>query len=133
MEQPPAVRKRILVIDDEEDLCLSIRANLEILGSYEVVIATNGQKGLEMARLKRPDIILLDIMMPGMSGLEVLKKLKANLQTSRIPVLMLTAKVDTDSKREAFSHYNDDYIEKPAESQHLKERIEKALSRIGCA
>ena len=126
----PPERIRILVIDDESDFCFFIKANLQQLGNYDVAIETDPQKGLKLASQYHPDLILLDIMMPGMSGLEVLKKLKANPQTTPIPVLILTAKIDEESKHEAARLYDEAYIEKPVEIKLLKSRIEKVLSRI---
>ena len=125
-------KARILMIDDEEDLCLSVRANLQEVGGYEVLIATDGRMGLEVARAEQPDLILLDVRMPGgMDGLEVLKRLKENHHTLGIPVLMLTAKQDEKTKAEAAFLYDDDYIEKPVSTQVLQSRIEKALSKRG--
>lgn len=123
--------KRILIIDDEKDFCYFVRQNLELSGDYEVRFATNGRAGLQIAGKFKPDLILLDVMMPGMNGLDVLKKLKENKSTLRIPVVFLTAKTDTETKQLASSLYNEAYIEKPVETLILREKIEKILSRFG--
>ncbi len=127
----PLRKTRILLIDDEADLCHFVKANLEMLGTYEVTVAGSGQKGLEMAKASQPDLILLDILMPGINGLEVLKRLKENPKTIRIPVLMLTAVTDQDSKELAATLYDEDYLEKPIEVETLKSKIESTLSKFG--
>ncbi len=120
---------RVLLIDDEEDFCRLVQLNLERTGGYEVGIVTDPRMGLKAALEYGPDLVLLDIMMPGMSGLEVLKKLKGNPKTLSIPVLMLTALTDAASKQQAVRLFNEDYIEKPVDPAALRTRIEKALSR----
>lgn len=124
----PAKRSRILVIDDEEDFCFFVKRNLERLG-YKVITATEGREGLKIAQRKRPDLILLDIMMPGIDGFKVLETLKEGKRTISIPVVMLTGKDDDDSKIKAASLYNEDYIVKPVEIEELRSRIEKVLAR----
>lgn len=129
MELPKT--KTILIVDDEEDFCFFVKQNLQQLGPYRVLIATDGASGLKMAGQLHPDVILLDILMPRMGGLEVLKKLKANPDTMEIPVLMLTAKNDAESKQQAAQGYDEDYLVKPVQADFLKMKIERALSRIG--
>src|SRR4030088_2929151 len=82
---------RVLVVDDEEGIRVLCRVNLELEG-YEVLEAADGPTALELSRSKRPDLIFLDIMMPGMDGWEVLNELKADPETTAIPVVMLTAR-----------------------------------------
>ncbi len=65
--------KKILVIDDEEDFCYFVKQNLEAISNYKVITASKGKKGIQIARKEKPDLILLDIMMPGMDGFEVLR------------------------------------------------------------
>jgi len=124
-------KAKILMIDDEADLCFFVKANLEIVGNYEVITATSGKEGLRAASWHKPDVILLDVMMPGMDGFEVLKKLKAEVKTAQIPVLMLTAKNDDDSKMKAAGLYGDDYLVKPIEFKTLKSRIDSVLAAKG--
>jgi CheY-like chemotaxis protein len=90
--------KRILVIDDEEAILEVIQGCLEELGSYEVLTATSGSVGLHLARSQPLDGILLDVSMPGMDGLEVLKQLQTHDETRSIPVVLLTAKVQSEDQ-----------------------------------
>ena len=85
--------KRILIIDDETNICLVIQVSLSQLANWTVLIAASSAAGLRQAEAEKPDAILLDLMMPEMDGLTVLKKLKANPETSDIPVILLTAKL----------------------------------------
>ncbi len=125
--------KKILIVDDEQDFSFFIGENLKETGNYEVRISNNGKQGLKEARSHQPDLILLDIMMPEMDGLEVLKKLKEDRKTLSIPVIMLTAKRDMDTKRDAASLYGEAYLEKPVEIEVLKSKIEATLDRMGKA
>jgi DNA-binding response OmpR family regulator len=122
------MRNKILIIDDEEDFAYFIKANLELVSNYEVMIYAKGKKGLKAAVREKPVLILLDIMMPGMDGFEVLKRLKKSEKTMRIPVIMLTAKNEDESKIEAAGLYCEDYIVKPVEMRVLNSKIHKILS-----
>ena len=122
------MEKKILIIDDEEDFCYFVKKNLEAISDYEIIIATKGKKGMQIARKEKPDLILLDIMMPGIDGFEVLKRLKGNEKTQNIPVIMLTAKDEDESKIKAIGSYCEDYIVKPVENIVLKAKIHKVLS-----
>lgn len=120
--------KKILIIDDEEDFCFFVKKNLEAISNYEIITANKGKKGIQIARKKKPDLILLDIMMPGIDGFEVLKRLKANEETQNIPVIMLTAKEEDESKIKASGLYCEDYLVKPVEKLVLRAKIHKVLS-----
>lgn len=122
------MRKRILIIDDEEDFSFFVKANLQLISNYEVIVATKGKKGIKAAYKEKPDLILLDIMMPGIDGFEVLKRLKRNEKTLNIPVIMLTAKHEDESKIKAAGLYCEDYVVKPVEIKDLKSKIHKILS-----
>ncbi|MQY60562.1 response regulator [bacterium] len=122
------MEKKILIIDDEEDFCYFVKKNLEAISNFEIITATKGKKGLQIARKRKPDLILLDIMMPGIDGLEVLKRLKKSENTQNIPVIMLTAKDEDESKIKALGSFCDDYIVKPVENVVLKGKIHKVLS-----
>ncbi len=87
--------KRLLVIDDEKNLCTVIQACLENLGGWEVLTALSGSEGLSIAQTQQPDAILLDVMMPDIDGLTLWKELQNNLVTQGIPVILLTAKVQS--------------------------------------
>ena len=117
-------KRKILVVDDEAELVEMLRMRLEANG-YEVVTAYDGEDGLAQAEKEKPDLILLDIMMPKMDGLVVLSRLKSNLETNFIPVIMLTAKGDTSAIMEAQRSFATDYAIKPFEPKHLLSLIEK--------
>lgn len=121
--------KKILVIDDEKDLCFFLKANLESDGQYNVIVATEGKAGLHAARHHAPDLILLDVVMPGMDGLEVLKRLKEDEKTMAIPVVMLTGMGDEEVRLKALGYFNDDYIVKPVSLGFLKSRIQDILMK----
>lgn len=122
------MRKKILIIDDEKDFAYFIKENLQLISNYTVITASRGKKGIRAALKENPDLILLDVMMPGVDGFEVLKRLKTNEKTYHIPVIMLTAKSDDESKLRSSGLYADDYIVKPVETKTLRTRIQKILS-----
>ncbi|MBN3040967.1 MAG: response regulator [Candidatus Omnitrophica bacterium] len=122
--------KTVLIIDDEEDLTFFVKANLELSGNYKVVVANSGKEGLKLAEKIKPDAILLDIMMPHMDGFEVLAKLKKSLKTLSIPVVMLSAKGDEDTKIQAASAYDEDYVVKPVQIDFLEKKLNEILSRF---
>lgn len=123
--------KKILLIDDEEDFCFFIRTNLELTEDYKVIIATNGKKGLRIAQLQKPDLILLDIMMPEMNGFEVLKKLRKKSKTQSIPLIILTAIDGEDSSLQTSGFSVLDYIVKPFKIERLLSKIENAIQPLG--
>jgi CheY-like chemotaxis protein len=106
-----AVPAKVLVCDDEEVLRSLIRATLE--ADFEIVESTSGDATLELARAERPDLILLDMMMPGTSGLEVLRQLRADLELRSIPVVMLTARTQRSDREAATSAGADRFLAKP--------------------
>lgn len=121
--------KKILLIDDEKDFIYFIKKDLELSGAYIVLAATNGKDGLYIAARQRPDLIILDVVMPSMGGFEVLKALKENKSTTMIPVIMLTA-IDTEEAREkALGLYNEEYIVKPVSIAELRAKIDGVLGR----
>ena len=122
---------RVLMIDDEEMLCEVLKLGLEKSGQYEVGFATDGKTGLRMARKGSPDVILLDVRMPKMDGIEVLKTLKKEYPLSDIPVIMLSGLLDESTKKECNYQYGEEYIEKPVDLSQLRERIEAVLRRSG--
>ena len=125
------MRFRVLLIDDEERLCEVLKLGLESTGQYEVGFATDGKTGLLMTRKGAPDVILLDIRMPKMSGIEVLQQLKKDYPLSEIPVIMLSGLQDEATKRECNYHYGEEYVEKPVSLAELQARIEAVLRRVG--
>jgi signal transduction histidine kinase/ligand-binding sensor domain-containing protein/DNA-binding response OmpR family regulator len=117
----------LLFIEDNEEL----RSFLKIIlsDSYHVIEAGNGTEGFEIARNQLPDLIITDLMMPGMDGLELARKIKEEVTTSHIPVVVLTAKTDLDTQVEALKTGADDFITKPFSSTYLKARIENILEQ----
>ena len=87
--------KNILIIDDEEDVKDIAQMGLEMAADWQVITASSGQEGLELAASTQPDVILLDLMMPEWDGKETLKQLKANQKTATIPVILMTAKTQS--------------------------------------
>jgi DNA-binding response OmpR family regulator len=117
----------VLIIDDEADFGYFIKENLQFDNRYCVNLATDGMMGLKIARETNPDVIVLDIMMPQMDGLQVLKGLRAQKATQNTPVIMLTAKKDDDSIVEAIGLSSEMYIVKPIEMDVLGHKIESLL------
>lgn len=122
-------KKKILIIDDEEDFGKMVKMNLEDSGEYEVKAENKGQNGLNTVKKFKPDLILLDIMMPKIDGLNVLEDLKKDKATSSVPVVLLTAVKTDEIKLKAAQLYGEDYLEKPVTTQKLKDTIEEVLRR----
>lgn len=118
--------KTILVVDDDLATLKLVGLVLDQKG-YDVVTARSGEEGLERARLQDPDLILLDVMMPGMNGYEVVQHLRADAETARVPILMLTAKSDLDDQITGFEVGADDYLTKPFHREELVSRVESVL------
>ena len=123
--------RKILLIDDEVELCQLLKVRIESLGDYRVFIATSGLEGLAAAREVKPELILLDILMPELDGYEVLKRLKEDQGVAGIPVIMLTALSDIKSKIKAMESFCESYLVKPVEPEILKAKIEEVLKRRG--
>ena len=122
-----AMRERILVVEDEKDVREMIRLNLKAAG-FDVVEAGNGAEALALAKNDPPKVIILDLMMPEMSGIEVCRALRRNPSTSRIPILMLTAKSTEEDKVVGFEVGADDYVTKPFSPRELVLRV-RAVAR----
>ena len=126
-------KKKILVVDDEPDVVEMIRAALES-ASYQVVVAYDGEEAVERTRTERPDAIIMDLMMPGMDGFAASEELKNASETSRIPILTLTA-YPKKGPREGYGRdlgfqlITDDFIQKPVDPAKLISRLGDAMSR----
>lgn len=118
--------KKILVIDDLPENVFLLQDRLEREG-YEVIKAYEGRTGIEKAKNETPDLILLDVMMPEMTGFEVCKILVENPATSRIPIILVTAKIDAEDTKEGLEAGAFDYIKKPFNRIELLARINSAL------
>ncbi|MEM1269254.1 MAG: response regulator transcription factor [Bacteroidota bacterium] len=120
----------VLLVDDEPDLVELMRYNLETEG-FEVVTAGDGAEALSTAAASQPDVVVLDVMMPVMDGLEACRKLRAAPQTSAVPILMLTARGDETDEIKGLDGGADDYIAKPVSPRVLVSRINALLRRAG--
>jgi PleD family two-component response regulator len=118
----------LLFADDNEDMRLMVRDLLQSIG-HEVALAPDGLTALAAVQAREPDLMILDLNMPGMTGFEVCRAIKRNPFTSRIPVLMLTSQGDVDSKVEGFEAGADDYLPKPFDPRELRARV-TALLRL---
>ena len=119
----------ILVIDDDEDIRVFLKRTLATAGGYTVLTAGNGKDGIKLARKQLPDLVLLDIMMPGLDGFDVLKRLKSDYKTMSIPVVILSAETSEDTKVKGASLYSDLYLTKPITRDDLLEKVSQALKR----
>ncbi len=121
--------KRILIIDDEADIREATQMCLEIMGEWEVFVASSGYEGISKAATEKPDIILLDIMMPGMDGLTTFKLLRENASTAQIPIIFLTAKAQSNEQREFKQLDIAAVITKPYDPYSLSDQIVDVLSQ----
>ena len=124
----PRKQKKILVVDDEQDLLDLISYNLQRNG-YDVVSAKSGNDALELAAREEPDLILLDLMLPGVDGTEVARRLKTDSRTAHVPLIMLTAKGEETDVVVGLTLGADDYITKPFSMKILLARIAVVLRR----
>jgi len=116
----------VLVVDDEEAIAEAVRARLESEG-FQVLVALDGPQAIELHREQRPDLVVLDLMLPGMDGLEVCKEIQ---RTSWTPVLMLTARTEEADKVAGFAVGADDYLTKPFSLRELTIRVKAILRRM---
>ena len=120
--------EKILIIDDDLDTLRLVSLMLQRQG-YQISAATNGQQGLDKALEDKPDLILLDVMMPDMDGYEVTRRLRANPQTVDVPILMFTAKTQLDDKVTGFEVGVDAYLTKPTHPSELQSHVKTLLAR----
>lgn len=122
--------EKILIVDDDVDTLRLVGLMLQRQG-YLIAAASNGEQGLAKAFEEKPDIILLDVMMPDMDGYEVARRLRKNPATETTPILMFTAKTQLDDKVTGFESGADDYLTKPTHPTELQAHIKALLSRMG--
>ena len=122
----PAIK--VLLVEDDRSLAEIVEYNLTTNG-FEVIRCSDGQDALNQVRLKNPDIILLDVMIPVLDGLEVCRRLRSNPETSEIPILMLTAKSEEVDQIVGYKVGADDYVTKPFSVRVLMERVKSLLRR----
>ena len=119
-------RQTVLVVDDEEAIAEAVRARLESEG-YQVLVAADGPEAIETAAIAHPDLVVLDLMLPGMDGLEVCKEIQ---REQWVPVLMLTARTEEADKVAGFAVGADDYLTKPFSLRELAIRVKAILRRV---
>ncbi len=120
--------EKVLIVDDDVDTLRLVGLMLQRQG-YQIVAANNGHQALIMAQSEKPDLILLDIMMPDMDGYEVTRRLRANVSTNSIPIIMFTAKSQVDDKVTGFEVGADDYLTKPTQPRELFAHVKAVLAR----
>ena len=123
------MKEKILIVEDEKDIIKMLEYNLEKEG-FKTVSIRNGEEALESVKKTKPDIIILDLMLPGIDGLEVCKSLKNDDKTSYIPIVMLTAKSQESDKIVGLELGADDYMTKPFSPRELIARIKAVLRRV---
>lgn len=124
------MKETVLIVEDEKDIAKMIDYNLKKEG-YKTIVANDGEDALDAANTKSPNLILLDLMLPGLDGLEVCKLLKSERKTSAIPVIMLTAKAQESDKVIGLELGADDYVTKPFSPRELIARVKAVLRRSG--
>ncbi|MEX2393385.1 MAG: response regulator [Actinomycetota bacterium] len=118
---------RVLVVDDDPQVLKLLRVNFELEG-YDVIEAASGQEAIRAARTKRPDVIVCDVMMPGMDGFEVLEQLRADPKTADLPVVLCSAKAQRSDVVHGERSGADAYVTKPFDPQDLLDTVERVLA-----
>ena len=119
----------ILVIDDDELVSRTLQRALKMYG-YHVMVSNSGTEGLQLARRHKPDLFILDIMMPGADGYQVCRQIRGDPMLSDLPVLFLTAKLKDEDKIEGFRAGADDYLTKPFNMEELQLRVKAIMRRV---
>jgi DNA-binding response OmpR family regulator len=128
VSSPEGDRPVVLVADDDDDIRDLVAFRLDRAG-YEVLRAGDGEQALQLAKEHHPDLAVLDVMMPKLTGYDVTRELRADAATSRIPVILLTARVQEADVARGFEAGADDYVKKPFSPQELKARVQAVLGR----
>ncbi len=119
---------RVLVVEDDPVILRLLEVNFELEG-FEVLLAHDGAEGIDLARRQRPDIVISDIMMPNVSGIELVEALKGEDATASIPILLLSAKAQSADLKVGLEAGADDYVTKPFEPLELVDRVQALLAR----
>lgn len=119
--------KRILIIDDEETIQTVVQFGIKMAAGWEVLVAGSGAEGIETAQTEKPDVILLDVMMPEMDGIATFRELQSRIETEHIPVILLTAKAQTAETRQFNELGVSGVITKPFNSLNLPDQIARIL------
>ncbi|MEM8603715.1 MAG: response regulator [Cyanobacteria bacterium P01_H01_bin.121] len=120
--------KRVLMIDDEEDICEVAQVSLELMTDLELILAHTGATGIQMAQQEQPDAILLDVMLPDMDGISIFHALQDNPSTRSIPVILLTARVQAEDQQRFSELAVKAVIAKPFKPATLAEQVTTLLS-----
>lgn len=123
-----SAQKKILIVDDEKDLVSLVALHMRTAG-YEVFVANDGWAAIDMCKRNKPDLVILDLMLPKLSGWEVCRRLREDDSTKDIAVLMLSARGETDDKIRGFDAGADDYVTKPFSPRELVARVKRVLER----
>lgn len=121
-------RPVVLVAEDDPDILQLVAFRLERAG-YEVIQATDGEEALRLVTERQPDLAVLDVMMPKVTGYDVTRQIRENQATTQIPVILLTARVQEADVARGFEAGADDYIKKPFSPQELRSRVQAILGR----
>ncbi len=125
--------KRILLVEDDADIAQILKRNLEREAGFAVAVEPDGRSALRAALREPPDVVLLDLNLPGMDGLEVCRRLRETPETCRVPILMLTARVEEADRVRGLDLGADDYITKPFSTREVAARVRAVLRRSGRA
>ena len=120
---------RILYVEDNDDNVYMLKMRLELTDEYEVMVAEDGERGCEMAAQEKPDLILMDLELPGVDGWEATRRLKANPETRAIPVIALSAHALAGSREKALAAGCDEFDTKPVEFERLMGKVRKLLGQ----
>lgn len=121
--------RRILVVDDEMDFVLSVKKNLEARGGFQVFECPNSEAALILAKKVKPDVIFLDIMMPGLTGPEVAERLRAQEETEAIPIVFITGVIpEEEAQKKGSLLWGERFLTKPVSVRRLLEMIEELLA-----
>src|SRR5438552_2546360 len=122
------VQPTVLVVDDDPVILKLLQVNFELEG-FRVLTAGDGREGVDTARAEHPDVVISDIMMPNVNGLELLSQLKSSPETENIPVVLLSAKAQEADVQDGFERGADDYVTKPFDPLDLVERVQRLVKR----
>jgi CheY-like chemotaxis protein len=123
--------KKVLIVDDEDDIREVAQMSLELVGGWEVLAASSGDVAARTAAVEQPDVILLDVMMPGLDGPQTLQLLRTDPETADIPVIFLTAKVQTSERRLLHDLGVQGLISKPFDPMTLADQVDQLLAVVG--
>ncbi|MCH6545693.1 MAG: response regulator [Deltaproteobacteria bacterium] len=124
------MKKKILIVEDDQDLRQTLQMHLELLG-YDSILAVNGKEAVDLATSQVPDLILMDLIMPVMDGLQATRLIREHPNTESTPIIAMTAKVTSENKIECLQSGCDGHIAKPFTSKQLVSIIEKLLKQKG--